>query len=71
LYGSSEQRQQIAVFAFMALVTSGVLALLIVEVARGLPGLPGIAVYGVTASFGIEFLVAAWASLWDRARRAS
>ena len=55
----------------MALVTSGVLALLIVEVARGLPGLPGIAVYGVTASFGIEFLVAAWASLWDRARRAS
>jgi hypothetical protein len=61
--------RQMAVLAFMALVTSGVLALLIVQLARGAHGLAGIAVYGVTASFGIEFLVDAWPSLWDGARR--
>jgi predicted membrane channel-forming protein YqfA (hemolysin III family) len=63
--------RQAAIFAFMALVTSGVLALLIVELARGLHGLAAIVVYGVTASFGIEFLVASWPSLWDGARRPS
>jgi predicted membrane channel-forming protein YqfA (hemolysin III family) len=63
--------RQMAVFLFMALVTSGVLALLIVELARGIHGLAAIAVYGVTASFGIEFLVDAWPSLWDRAGRPS
>jgi hypothetical protein len=61
--------QQMAVLAFMALVTSGVLALLIVQLARGAHGLAAIAVYGATASFGIEFLVDAWPSLWDGARR--
>ncbi len=63
--------QQMAVFAFMALVTSAVLGLLIVELAKGFHGLAGIVVYGVTASFGIEFLVASWPSLWDGARRPS
>jgi hypothetical protein len=63
--------RQMVVFSFMALVTSGVLALLIVELARGADGLAAILVYGMTASFGIEFLVAAWPSLWDEARRPS
>ena len=63
--------RQWAVFAFMALVTSGVLGLLVVELAKGAQALPAILVYGVTASFGIEFLVASWPSLWDGARRPS
>ena len=63
--------RQAAVFAFMAVVTSGVLALLIVELARGFQDLAAIVVYGVTSSFGIEFLVASWPSLWDRAQRPS
>jgi len=61
--------RQMAVFAFMALVTSGVLGLLIVELAKGAQGLTGIVAYGVTASFGIEFLVASWPSVWDGLRR--
>ena len=63
--------RQMAIFAFMALVTSAVLALLIVEVARGFYGVAPIAVYGVTASFGIEFLVASWRSLWSEPQRTS
>jgi hypothetical protein len=63
--------RQMAVFTFMALVTSGVLGLLIVELAKGARGLGPILVYGATASFGIEFLVASWPSLWDGARRPS
>jgi len=62
---------EIAVFAFMALVTGAVLGLLIGELARGVQGLAAVVVYGVTASFGIEFLVASWPSLWDGARRTS
>jgi len=61
--------RQMAVFAFMALVTSTVLGLLIVDLAKGVQGVAGIVVYGVTGSFGIEFLVASWPSLWDGARR--
>jgi hypothetical protein len=60
-----------AVFAFMALVTGGVLGLLIAELARGLQGLPAIVVYGLTVSFGIEFLVASWPSLWRPTERPS
>jgi hypothetical protein len=59
------------VFMFVALVTSGVLALLIVELAQGAHGLAAVLVYAITASFGIEFLLAAWPSLWDEARRPS
>jgi len=66
----STVREMVA-FAFMALVTSGVLALLIGELARGAHALTAIAVYGVTASFGMEFLVASWPSLWGRAQRSS
>jgi hypothetical protein len=58
-----------AVFGFMALVTSAVLGLLIVELATGAQGLAGILVYGVTGAFGIEFLMASWPSLWGSARR--
>jgi hypothetical protein len=61
--------RELAVFAFMALVTSAVLGLLILELAKGIQGLAAIVVYGVTGSFGIDFLVAAWPSLWDGARR--
>jgi hypothetical protein len=50
-------------------VTSGVLGLLVVELARGAQGLAAIVVYGVTASFGIRFLVTSWPSLWDGFRR--
>jgi hypothetical protein len=63
--------RQMAVLAFMALVTSGVLALLIGELARGVGGLPAIVVYGVTAAFGIEFLAAAWPALWRGVGRPS
>jgi Na+/H+-translocating membrane pyrophosphatase len=63
--------RQMAVFTFMAVVTSIVLGLLVVELAKGAQGLAGIVVYSVTASFGIEFLVASWPSLWDGARRPS
>jgi len=62
---------QVAIFAFMALVTSAVLGLLIVAVAKGAQGLVAIAVYGVTASFGIEFLVVSWRSLWGEPQRTS
>ena len=61
--------REMAVFAFMALVTSAVLGLLVVELARGVQGLAAIVVYGVTASFGIRFLVTSWPSLWDGFRR--
>jgi len=63
--------RQLAVFTFMALATSGVLALLIVELARGFHGFAAIVVYGVTCSFGIEFLLASWPSLWAGTRRPS
>jgi predicted membrane channel-forming protein YqfA (hemolysin III family) len=63
--------KQMAVFTFMALVTSGVLALLILELAKGFQGLVAILVYGVTASFGIEFLVASWPTLWRGSERPS
>jgi hypothetical protein len=62
---------QMAIFAFMALVTSAVFGLLIVEIAKGAHGLVEIAVYGGTASFGIEFLVASWRSLWGEPQRTS
>jgi hypothetical protein len=63
--------KQLAVFTFMALVTSGVLALLIIELAKGFRGVAAIVVYGVTASFGIEFLVASWPTLWRGTERPS
>jgi hypothetical protein len=56
--------RHLAVLTFMALVTSAVLALLIVEVAKGLDGVAGIAVYGVTAGFGLDFVSRAWAAHW-------
>jgi hypothetical protein len=56
--------RNLAVLTFMALVTSAVLALLIVEVAKGLDGLAGIAVYGVTACYGLDFVSRAWAGHW-------
>jgi hypothetical protein len=58
--------RDLAVLTFMALVTSAVLALLIVEVAKGLDGVAGIAVYGVTACFGLDFISRAWAAHWGR-----
>ena len=63
--------RQWAVFAFMALVTSGVLGLLIVELARGPQALLTIVVHGATVAFGIEFLVASWPSLWRPTERPS
>jgi hypothetical protein len=61
--------QRMAVFAFMALVTSAVHGLLIVELARGPDRVAPVAVYGVTAAFGIDYLVASWRSLWRDRRR--
>jgi hypothetical protein len=62
---------QMAIFGFMALVTSAVMRLLILEIAKGPHGFVEIAVYAATASFGIEFLVASWRSRWGEPRRTS
>jgi Zn-dependent protease with chaperone function len=56
--------RHLVVLTFMGLVTSAVLALLIVEVAKGLDGVAGIAVYGVTAGFGLDFVSRSWAAHW-------
>ncbi|HYI80222.1 MAG TPA: hypothetical protein VEW67_05135 [Thermoleophilaceae bacterium] len=42
--------------AFMAAVTAGMLALTFEHARRGLPAFPTVAVYALTAGFGLEFL---------------
>ena len=50
--------------AFMATVTCYLLGRVFAEAATGLDGLIEVVVYGVTAAFGLEFLVSSWRSLW-------
>jgi hypothetical protein len=47
---------------FMAAVTCYLLG----RVFTGDTSHPETLVYGVTAAFGLEFLIASWRSLWDR-----
>ena len=58
-----------AVFTFMTIVTSCVVALFLTELAKGARAPAAIAVYGVTAWFGMRFLAAAWPSLLSDGRR--
>ncbi|HEY1275786.1 MAG TPA: hypothetical protein VGF25_12780 [Thermoleophilaceae bacterium] len=51
---------------FMAAVTCYLLGRVFAEVATGAPGALEVAVYGLTAAFGLDFLVASWRSLWTR-----
>jgi len=63
--------RQLAIVAFMALVTSGVLSLVGPALTKGARGAFEAAVYAVTAAFGMRFLAASWPSLWDSPRRPS
>jgi hypothetical protein len=47
---------------FMAAVTCYLLG----RVFSGDASHPEIVVYGMTAAFGLEFLIASWPSLWER-----
>lgn len=51
----------------MAAVTCYLLGRVFVEVTIGPPAPAEILVYGVTAAFGLEFLMSSWRSLWVRA----
>jgi hypothetical protein len=52
--------------AFMAAVTCYLLARVFAEAATGPEAALELVVYGVTAAFGLEFLIASWRSLWTR-----
>jgi hypothetical protein len=61
--------QRYTVLAFMATVTCYLLGRVFVDAASGAEGIVEVVVYGATASFGLEFLIAFWRSLWsERAR---
>jgi hypothetical protein len=47
---------------FMAAVTCYLLG----RVFSGDPSHPETVVYGMTAAFGLEFLIASWPSVWER-----
>ena len=53
-----------AVLAFMTTVTCYLLGRVFVEAATGFDGFVEVVVYGVTAAFGLEFLIDSWRSLW-------
>jgi hypothetical protein len=55
--------------AFMAAVTTAMLALTYHHATRGLSGLPNIVVYALTAACGLEFIGASWSSRWRVASR--
>jgi hypothetical protein len=61
------QRQ--AGMAFVALVTCWLLALVFRGVLKGGLGPAEVAVYAVTASFGLEFLWTSWPTVWGESRR--
>lgn len=50
--------------AFIAAVTTAMLALTYHHAMRGLPGLPNTVVYALTAAFGLEFVGVSWSSHW-------
>ena len=53
-----------AVLGFMTTVTCYLLGRVFVEATTGLDGFVEVVVYGVTAAFGLEFLIDSWGSLW-------
>jgi hypothetical protein len=56
--------------AFMLVVTAYLMARVFAEAAGGLDAALEVAIYALTAGFGLEFLAASWPSLWaDRASR--
>jgi hypothetical protein len=60
-----------AELAFVAVVTGCLLAFAFSQAARGGAGLPGVAVYGFAAAFGLEYVSSVWTGRVARARRAS
>jgi hypothetical protein len=62
---NSTAGQRYAVLAFMAAVTCYLLGRVFAEAASGPQGILEVLVYGLTAAFGLEFLVNFWRSLWD------
>ena len=52
--------QRLAVVAFMAAVTTCLLALVFAQATRGPNGLLGAVVYALGAGFGLEFVSSAW-----------
>jgi hypothetical protein len=59
-----DETQPIAVLAFMAAVTCYLLGRVFAEASAGVEGLAEVVVYGVTAAFGLEYLVASWRERW-------
>jgi hypothetical protein len=55
---------RVAILAFMGGVTAYLLARAAAEMLGGPAGLLEAAVYGVSAVFGLKFVVGAWAGLW-------
>ena len=53
-----------AVLAFVTTVTCYLLGRVLVAAATGFEGFAEVAVYGVAAAFGLEFLIDSWGSLW-------
>jgi hypothetical protein len=53
-----------ALLAFMTTVTCYLLGRVFAEAATGFDGLIEVVVYGVTAAFGLEFMIDSWRSLW-------
>jgi hypothetical protein len=49
-------------FLFVALVTCYLLG----RILSGAAGPAEVLVYGVTAAFGLEYLVASWGGIWQR-----
>ncbi len=56
----TEKLRRSAALAFMALVTSCLLALALSQSERGAAGLPSVVVYAFAAGFGLEFVGSAW-----------
>ncbi len=52
--------------AFMAAVTTCLLAFVFTQAGRGVAGLPGAVVYAFAAGFGLEFVSSAWTGRWAR-----
>lgn len=53
-----------ATLLFMAAVTCYLLGRLFAEAVTGAQAPAEIVIYGVTAAFGLEFLMSSWRSLW-------
>lgn len=50
---------------FVATVTTCLVAFVLTQMARGLPGVPAALLYAFAAGFGLEFLGSAWTGRWS------